>query len=467
MTGSINEINTLIAKGKGVRGMFGSEGGLREDAFEEWKTSSQDFLMERLGEDSQFYKDFASRVTKASLSCCSIGIGVLITARKSLEDAGPAEHAKPVESLGPAMAAAPPEEPQIEPPQPERPEPIIDFPQRLSSLIVMGKGVRDTFDTANGVSTEAFEEWRACSHQLLSEEFGQDDLFFQDFANRVNEATLVVCNIGIGILLSVNGSLEESRVKRAAAPPAPATEEAKEPVEEAAPPEQPPVAAKKTSKRGRPVAATQKPGAELKKKKPARPVTKEKKAETHKKEIVASAQQVQPKPEEEKLSAPPHEKEIKLQPEELPVTATEGVPKEEGAVATTPPEKPQAPFAPEPAEISMSTVEALENLWWQAQVQLSQGHKDAAAVLCGGVSEVALRYLCAVHNIPVKEWDTMGDLNDKLLENGVYGDSTHKKFVSWWYLREDALAANYDAYNKNDVASMLRGVEGVLKQHLS
>ncbi|MGR3296108.1 MAG: hypothetical protein ACUZ8A_07780, partial [Candidatus Bathyanammoxibius sp.] len=359
----------------------------------------------------------------------------------------------------PAMAAAPPEEPQIEPP-----EPVMDVPQRLSSLIAMGKGVRDMFGTAKGVSEEAFKEWRACSRQFLSEEFGQDDLFFQDFANKVNKATLVACNIGIGILLAVKRSLEESRVKRAGvpamttqatvlrvtteaeAPPAPATEEGKEPAKEAAPPEQPPVVAKKTSKRGRSVAATQKPGAKLKKKKPARRVTKKEKAETH-------------------------EKEIKLQPEEPPVTATEAVSKEEGAVATTPPEKLQAPFAPEPAppspEVSMSTVEALENLLWQAQVQLSQGHKDAAAVLCGGVSEVALRYLCTVHNIPVKEWDTMGDLNDKLLDNGVHGDSTHKKFVSWWYLREDALTANYDAYNKNDVASTLRGVEDFLKQHLS
>ncbi|MEE9558413.1 MAG: hypothetical protein V3V94_02905, partial [Candidatus Brocadiales bacterium] len=287
---------------------------------------------------------------------------------------------------------------------------------------------------------EAFEEWVTCSRNFLSEEFGQDDLFFQDFANKVNKATLVACNIGIGILLAV---------KRAEAPPAPATEGEKEPVKEAAPPEQPPVVAKKISKRGRSVAATQKPGTKLKKKEPARPVIKEEKAKTH-------------------------EKEIKLQPEEPPVTATEAEPKEEGAVATTPPEKPQAPFAPEPAppspevpEVPMSTVETLENLLWQAQVQLSQGHKDAAAVLCGGVSEVALRYLCTVHNIPVKEWDTMGDLNDKLFDNGVYGDSTHKKFVSWWYLREDALTANYDAYNKNDVASTLRGVEDFLKQHLS
>ncbi len=139
MTDRINELNALIAKGKGVRGMFGSEGGLLEEAFEEWKTSSQDFLMERLGQDSPFYKDFVSRVTKASLSCCSIGIGVLITARKSLEDTGTAEHAKPVESLEPAMAAVPPEEPQIEPPQPKPPEPVMDVPQRLSSLNHHGK----------------------------------------------------------------------------------------------------------------------------------------------------------------------------------------------------------------------------------------------------------------------------------------------------------------------------------------
>ncbi len=284
------------------------------------------------------------------------------------------------------------------------------------------------FGTAKGVSKEAFKEWRACSRQFLSEEFGQDNIFFQDFANKVNKATLVACNIGIGILLAV---------KRAEAPPAPATEEEKEPVKEAAPPEQPPVVAKKTSKRGWSVAATQKAGAKLKKKKPARPVIKEEKAKTH-------------------------EKEIKLQPEEPPVTATEAVHEEKGAAAII-----SALPSPKLPEVSMSTVEALENLLWQAQVQLSQGHEDAAAVLCGGVSEVALRYLSTVHNIPVKEWDTMGNLNDKLLDNGVYGNSTHKKFVSWWYLREDALAANYDAYNKNDVASTLRGVEGFLKQHLS
>ena len=165
---------------------------------------------------------------------------------------------------------------------------------------------------------------------------------------------------------------------------------------------------------------------------------------------------------------PPDEKEIKLQPEEPPVTATEGATKEEGAAAATPPEKPPAPFAPEPAEVPpMTAVETLENLLWQAHVQLSQGHKDAAAVLCGAVSEAALRRLCTMHNIPVKEWDTMGDLNDKLLDNGVYDDAVHKKFVSCWYLREDAQSVNFDAYNKNDVGSMLRAVEDLLKQHLS
>ncbi|MEE9487116.1 MAG: hypothetical protein V3W00_00235 [Candidatus Brocadiales bacterium] len=134
---------------------------------------------------------------------------------------------------------------------------LTDTNNELNALIAMGKGVRDMFGTAKGVSKEAFKEWRACSRQFLIEEFGQDNLFFQDFANKVNKATLVACNIGIGILLAV---------KRADAPPAPATEEEKEPVKEAAPPEQPPVVAKKTSKRGRSVATTQKPGAKLKKK---------------------------------------------------------------------------------------------------------------------------------------------------------------------------------------------------------
>lgn len=100
---------------------------------------------------------------------------------------------------------------------------------------------------------------------------------------------------------------------------------------------------------------------------------------------------------------------------------------------------------------------------WQAEVQLSQGHKDAAAVLCGAVLEEALRGMCTKQDIPTKEWDTIGDLSNGLLNKGVYEESMHRKIVSWWYLREDAQSVNFDAYDKEDVAGMVRGVQDFLK----
>ncbi len=84
-------LDSLLAKGTGVSGMFGSARDDHKEAFQKWKASSLDFISESLGEDNQYYKDFASRVTDVTLSNCNIGIGVLAAIKKSLEEVLPKE----------------------------------------------------------------------------------------------------------------------------------------------------------------------------------------------------------------------------------------------------------------------------------------------------------------------------------------------------------------------------------------
>ncbi len=293
----------------------------------------------------------------------------------------------------------------------------INTLETLDTLIAKGKGVRGMFGSAQGLQEEAFEEWKTSSLDFLLDELGEDSQFYKDFATRVNKATLSTCNIGVGVLTAVKNSLEES--KKAEPPPPAAVEKGEEELLEKLR-----SATKETTKK-EPVTTTT-PGKQLWKKAKAK-----------------------------KTPAPIKDKEKETQPPEQPHQAPKRPPK-------------KRPVKKGPREVEQpSCMEMLENMLWQAKVQLSQGHKDAAAVLCGAVLEEALKWMCARHNIAAREWDTTGNLSDKLRSKGVYDESMHKKLVSWWYLREDAQSVNFDSYDKKDVATMIKGLQDFLKDYTS
>ncbi len=428
-TGTINTLDTLLAKGNGVRGMLASGEDLYEDAFEEWSTGSQDFILEKLGEDSQFYRDFTMRVTEPTLLSCDTGIEILTAIRRSLEESRPKK-----DEPSAAVKTAPQEKAQV----PTRPSPEIKvIPkthtlQRLDTLIAKGKGVMGMFGSAGGLHEDAFEEWRISSQDFIREEFGEDSQYYKDFATRTAKPTLPSCNIGIGVLTAIKMSLEKPLPRETELPVTAETRPQEKPKAE-----KPPAVIQEKEKVERP---------EPPRLKFADVPTEETST------VTAEAKKPQEKSETGKPPALIVEEKMRLRPAKKLRQKVGKVPA-------------KGPVKEEPREAGDSSgIRILGNMLWQAQVQLSQEHKDAATVLCGAVLEEALRWMCSKHDIPAKEWDTVGDLNDKLLGKGVYDESTHNKVVSWWYLREDAQSANY-IYDKKDVANMASGLHDFLKDH--
>ncbi|MEE9585244.1 MAG: hypothetical protein V3W51_07140 [Candidatus Brocadiales bacterium] len=392
-TDELEVVDGLLAKGKGVRGMFGSSEGLQEEAFEEWRTGSLDFIMEQLGEDSQLYMDFHRHTSKATLSTCNIGIGILTAVKRSLVESHDEEA-----GLSTLLTAA----------------------TRLSREEAKDKEEKAQLPKEPGLRLE----------DILPEEPATPETKTPQQEPPAEEPAPA-------IIEEQGADKPPSKVivkKGGQQPPEQPHLKLEDTPAEEAPATGPKTAEKKpTVKKPRPV---------------AKKIPKEKPSGAADTSTVSHGVE---KPPQEAIS-----EKVSTQPPEHPVSETQKTSKKHRPV------KNETRKAEPPSGMDIQ-----EDILWQAQVQLSQGRKDAAAVLCGAVLEEILKCLCIKHNIPTREWDTIGDLSNKLLSQGVYDESTHSKFISWWYLREDAHAVNFDAYSKPDVADMINGVHDFLKKCFS
>ncbi len=107
-----------------------------------------------------------------------------------------------------------------------------------------------------------------------------------------------------------------------------------------------------------------------------------------------------------------------------------------------------------------------------ADFLLSEGYKDAAAVMGGGVLEEHLRQLCAKHGIDSEFMSgnqtkpkKANRLNDDLATANVYSKLHQKNVTAWLDLRNKAAHAEYNAYIDQDVALMLQGVRNFIAQY--
>lgn len=97
---------------------------------------------------------------------------------------------------------------------------------------------------------------------------------------------------------------------------------------------------------------------------------------------------------------------------------------------------------------------------------LSQGYKDAAAVMIGSVLEEHLRQLCGKHGIDLEMLVPDGSqvpkradrLNADLTKAEVYSKLDQKNVTTWLGLRNEAAHGNYDAYARQQVEIMLQSV---------
>jgi hypothetical protein len=105
-----------------------------------------------------------------------------------------------------------------------------------------------------------------------------------------------------------------------------------------------------------------------------------------------------------------------------------------------------------------------------AEHLLSEGYKDAAAVMIGGVLEDSLRKLSEANKLSLVGDKgkplTMEPLNIGLAKVQVYGPLTQKQITSWAGLRNHAAHAEYSKYTGDDVKQMLHFVQKFCEEHL-
>jgi len=98
---------------------------------------------------------------------------------------------------------------------------------------------------------------------------------------------------------------------------------------------------------------------------------------------------------------------------------------------------------------------------------LTEGHKDAAAVILGGVLEEHLRKLCQKNEITLTYQNIRGEtknkmgnqLNQDLVTSGVYNELQRKQIGSWMDIRNAAAHGHYSDYSKEQVRNMLDGMQ--------
>jgi hypothetical protein len=98
-----------------------------------------------------------------------------------------------------------------------------------------------------------------------------------------------------------------------------------------------------------------------------------------------------------------------------------------------------------------------------AEHLLSEGYKDASAVLVGGVLEDTLRKLSVSNNLPLLTTAgkslTIEPLNVSLAKAGIYSPLVKKQVTSWADLRNNAAHGDYGKYTADEVKQMLLFVQ--------
>lgn len=113
------------------------------------------------------------------------------------------------------------------------------------------------------------------------------------------------------------------------------------------------------------------------------------------------------------------------------------------------------------------SAEVFDDLLEQAEHLLDNKYKDPAASLIGAVLENELRRMCRDNDIPVKNDDNIGSLNQKLFQKSVYGKPQMRQIGIWQAIRDSADHGKFDDYNSESVKNMLEGVRNFLSSQLS
>ncbi|MBO6559752.1 MAG: hypothetical protein JJ959_04410 [Nisaea sp.] len=103
-----------------------------------------------------------------------------------------------------------------------------------------------------------------------------------------------------------------------------------------------------------------------------------------------------------------------------------------------------------------------------AQHLISQGYKDAAAVIVGSILEQHLRQLCQKNGIPPEEngkFRKSEALNVSLSSKGIINKLDQKNITAWLGLRNNAAHGNYDEYDIQQVKLMLSSIQNFIMKY--
>ena len=103
----------------------------------------------------------------------------------------------------------------------------------------------------------------------------------------------------------------------------------------------------------------------------------------------------------------------------------------------------------------------------------TEGYKDAAAVMGGGVLEEHIRKLCTKNSIALEYLDSKGifqskkadSMNAELAGQEVYSKLDQKNITAWLDLRNKAAHGHYSEYSSDQVGIFLQSVRDFIARH--
>ncbi len=103
-----------------------------------------------------------------------------------------------------------------------------------------------------------------------------------------------------------------------------------------------------------------------------------------------------------------------------------------------------------------------------ADYLLTEGYKDPAVVLAGGVLEEQLRKLRQANGIPITKGAAhkkADGLNANLAGANIYSKLDQKNVTAWLGLRNNAAHGKYNEYSKEQVTLMVQSVRDFISRN--
>lgn len=100
-----------------------------------------------------------------------------------------------------------------------------------------------------------------------------------------------------------------------------------------------------------------------------------------------------------------------------------------------------------------------------AEYFLSEGYKDASAVIAGGVLEEHLRKLCGKHDVAMPAKPKIDTMNSDLAKAAAYNKNEQKQITAWAGIRNDAAHGDYGKYGGGEVKLMVAGIRNFIARY--